>query len=54
MIIKVDKEGKGAVEQLCHTVLKLGGLTYFNQVGFTLQAIKSIPKPKKESDKKKK
>lgn len=54
MILKVDKEGKSAIEQLCDVALKQGGLANFNPVGLVLNSIEIIPEPKKKSDKKKK
>ena len=54
MILKVDKEGKSVIEQLCDFALKQGGLSNYNQVGLVLKSIELLPEPDKKSDKKKK
>ena len=43
MIIKVDKEGKSAVEQLVDIALKQGGIQNLNAVNLILHTIKLLP-----------
>ena len=52
MIIKVDKEGKNAIEQLVDIALKQGGLANFNAVGIVLHSIELLPEPDKKEDNK--
>lgn len=48
MILKVDKEGKSAIEQFCDLALKSGGIRNLNQVNLVLQSTEMLPEPKEK------
>ena len=54
LVIRVNKEGREAVQQLCHSALKLSGINSLNGVNQILSSMKDIPEKneKPKNDKK--
>lgn len=53
MIIKIDKDGKNAIEQLVDIALKQGGIQNLNAANLILHSIELLPEPEKKEGKEK-
>ena len=51
MLIKTDKEGREAVQQLCDVALKQGGLQNLNAINTILNSISDYTEPEPEEKK---